>query len=126
MRFLLILVLLGTVGVGLYDFLIAPSRESAMQILVPTPDKMDRSRAVIEPVATFVASQTPESMMAMARQAGQEIQAGLKDGAPISSLEARVGLPRGGRGVAGGSASAWAESDGPPGLDWYRGKTADE
>lgn len=122
MRILLLLVLLGTVGVGLYDFLIAPSRESAMQIIVPTAEKMERSQAVIEPVATFVASQTPDSVVAMARQAGQEIQASLEDGAPISSLEARVRMPPL-RDLPAGS-SVREEPAGPPGLDWYRGKTS--
>lgn len=122
MRILLLIVLFGTIGVGLYDFLVAPSRETAMQVLVPTQEKFDRSQRVVEPVYDFVSSQTPESMLQMARQAGREIQGGLKD-VPISSLEARVGLsPRQPLEASG----AGMHPDGPPGLAWYHGRTTDE
>lgn len=125
MRILLLLVLFGTIGVGLYDFLVAPSRETALQILVPTEEKFDRSQAVITPVYQFVSSQTPESVVALAEQAGAEIQAGLQDGAPISSLAARVELP-GLKAAAGSPSSLPSEPQGPPGLAWYQGRTQDD
>lgn len=123
MRILLLLVLFGTIGVGLYDFLLAPSRETALQIMVPTEDKFDRSEGVLKPVYQFVSSQTPESVAALAVQAGQEIEASLQDGAPISSLAARMPPPLKAAGVAG---SAAHEPQGPPGLAWYQGRTQDD
>lgn len=124
MRILLLLVLFGTIGMGLYDFLVAPSRETALQILVPTEEKLDRSQAVVEPVYQFVSSQTPESVAALAVQAGHEIEASLQGGAPISSLAARLQSPP--LKAVGVARNAAQEPQGPPGLAWYQGRTQDD
>lgn len=139
LRIGLIVALIGSLFVGVWDFFRNPTTETAVAAVVPTVEKVERARAITEPVVQFVSEQDEESVAALVEQAELEFDASLSQpGAPVelvnevravaAAVKARTGTaelaplqdpttqtepsePSGTAAVAPGT---------QPGIEWYR------
>ncbi|MBT9136035.1 MAG: hypothetical protein DDT34_01108 [Firmicutes bacterium] len=138
LRIGLVIALIASLFVGIWDFFQAPSKESAVAALIPTVEKVERAKAVTDPVVTFVSEQDAASVAQLIRQAEAEFDASLtQPGAPVaviteireivtvvkgksvSSSSVEVPAIRE-RTTQEASGSSTTEPGTQPGIEWYR------
>ena len=131
LRVALIVALIGSLFVGIWDFFMNPTPETAVAAVIPTVEKVERAREVTDPVVQFVSEQDAASVDAMVAQAKVEFDASLSHpGAPLEIIELTGYVPSGGvapltRPAPEGATSTQSASVEPgrePGIDWYRGE----
>lgn len=135
----LVVALIASLFVGIWDFFRTPSVETAVAAVIPTVEKVERARAVTDPVVQFVSEQDAESVEQLVRQADAEFEQSLSQpGAPVeivnkvreitdfvkasaspdSTLQARATIAETAPEHPAGSVTV--EPGREPGIEWYR------
>jgi len=135
----LMVALIGAVFIGVWDFFRNPTPETAVAILMPTVEEVERAKEITDPVVDFVSRQDEDSVRDLVNQARVEFNDSLSHpGAPVEIITAinevmkgadPVGalrsslpavLPAAAEQASQGSSAV--EPGREPGIDWYKGR----
>lgn len=101
-----------------------PTPENAAKIMNPTPEMIAEANTKVTPVLEWIFSQTPESILALFKDAEADVIASLDEPATTAGAAAASMSSAKSRAAAGAPPQTAAKADQapPPGIDWYKGK----
>jgi len=113
---------------GIIDTFTTPTADAAVQILNPTPERVEKSRSLVDPFLAWAKDLTPKAIVDLFKEADSDVRAKLENNPlPVNRITGAVGEVQGlTDGVPAGTApapdvkDAPASTGGDPGIDWYR------